>query len=252
MLLNTLEKCIRILTLFSIESPVLQVSEIAEILDLPRSTAYRYVSALRSHRLVEEAPNGGGYRLGSRISELAATMSRKPLREIALPYIERVAHETGETVILCALRRHVGVCLEKVDGHHVLRVAHELGDTYPLHAGATGKAILAHLDPELQDAIIDDVGLPRFTDTTITDTRRLKRELTEIRKAGFAESDGEAIAETQGIAVPIFASSGRVLASIGVSAPTHRAQGEDRRRLIRLLVDAGRRITEELNALGSR
>lgn len=248
--LNTLEKCVQILTLFSVESPVLQVAEIAELLDLPRSTAYRYVSALKSYRLVEEAPDGSGYRLGSRINELAATMTRKSLREIAIPHIERVARETGETVILCGLRRHVGVCLEKVDGHHALRVAHELGDTYPLHAGATGKAIFAHLDPELQDVIIDDVGLPRFTDTTITDTRRLKRELTEIRKDGFAESDGEAIAETRGIAVPIFAPSGRVLASIGVSAPTHRAQGEDRERLIRLLLDAGRRITEELNAPG--
>ena len=229
---------------------MLQVSEIAEILDLPRSTAYRYVSALKSYRLVEEAPDGSGYRLGRRILELAATMSRKPLREIAIPHIEHVAHETGETVILCGLRRHVGVCLEKVDGHHALRVAHELGDTYPLHAGATGKAIFAHLDPKTQNAIIEDVGLPRFTESTITDAQRLKRELTEIRNDGFAESDGEAIAETRGIAVPIFAPSGRVLASIGVSAPTHRAQGEDRKRLIRLLVDAGRRITEELNAPG--
>jgi DNA-binding IclR family transcriptional regulator len=250
--MNTLETCVRILNLFSDEEPTLQVGEIAEILDLPRSTAYRYVAALRKHGLVEESPDGKGVRLGFRILELAATMSRKPLRGLALPYMERVARETGETVVLCALRRHVGVCLEKVDGHHALRVAHELGDTYPLHSAASGKAILAFLEPEAQDAILDDVGLPAFTPTTITDPARLKLDLARVRKLGFAESEGEAIEETHGIAVPIFAASGGILASIGVSAPTYRAEGENRGHLIRILVDAGRKITQELKVLGSR
>jgi len=250
--MNTLEKCVKILTLFSDEEPTLQVAEIAESLGLPRSTTYRYIAALRTHGLVEESPDGKGYRLGGRILELAATMSRKPLRDLALPYMERVARETGETVILCALRKHVGVCLEKVDGHHALRVAHELGDTYPLHAGATGKAILAFLDSDVQEAILADVGLPAFTPTTITDAVRLKADLVRVRERGFAESEGEAIEETRGIAVPIFAPSGGILASIGISAPTYRAQGKDRVRLIRIVVDAGRRITEELSALEAR
>jgi DNA-binding IclR family transcriptional regulator len=250
--MNTLEKCVKILTLFSDEEPTLQVGEIAEMLELPRSTTYRYVAALRAHGLVENSPDGEGVRLGARILELAATMSRKPLRDLAMPYMERVARETGETVILCALRKHVGVCLEKVDGHHALRVAHELGDTYPLHSAATGKAILAFLEPEAQDAILEIVGLPAITAMTITDPTRLKIDLARVRKLGFAESDGEAIEETHGIAVPIFAASGGILASIGVSAPTYRAQGEDRTRLIQRLVDAGRKITQELKTHGAR
>jgi len=77
--MNTLEKCVRILELFSDTSPVLQVGEIARALDLPRSTAYRYVSALKRHGLLEQSPGENGYRLGRRIIELAASMSRKPL-----------------------------------------------------------------------------------------------------------------------------------------------------------------------------
>jgi len=243
---------VRILTLFSDDDPTLSVAQIAEILELPRSTAYRYIAALRVHGLIEDSPDGNGVRLGGRILELAATISRKPLRDLSLPYMERVARETGETVILCALRKHVGVCLEKVDGHHALRVAHELGDTYPLHAGATGKAIFAFLEPGEQAEILDDVGLPSFTQTTITDPGRLKVELAGVRQRGFAESQGEAIEATVGIAVPIFAASGRILASIGVSAPTYRVQGEARSRLISILVDAGRKITRELKAAGAR
>jgi len=246
--LNTLEKCVRILTLFSQSAPVLTVLEIAEHLDLPRSTAYRYISALRTHHLVEETPDGAGYRLGSRILELAATMSRRSLRDAVMPYMEEISGDTGETTILCVLRGHVGVCMEKVEGHHALRVSYELGDTYPLHAAATGKAILAHLAPTERDAILRDIGLPRLTDTTITRRLDLKRELDRILRKGYSESRGESIVGTYGIAVPIISPSGRVIASIGVSMPEHRAEPENRGRIIERLVEASRSISEELSA----
>jgi len=245
--LNTLEKCVQILTLLS-GSTQLQVAEIAEQLGLPRSTAYRYIAALRSHHLIEEAAEGPGYRLGTKILELAATMSRRPIRDIALPYMERIARETGETVILCGLRELEGICLEKVDGHHALRVSYELGDTYPLHATATGKAIYAYLNSKERRSIMDEVGLDRFTDTTITDPGALECEATRICEEGFSESDGEAIEGTRGIAAPIFSFAGRIVASIGASVPSHRGEGEDRQRLIDLLVHAAGDITREIAA----
>ena len=236
------------MALFSEASPTLTVGEIADRLHLPRSTAYRYVGALRAHRLLETAPDGDGFRLGTMILELAATMSRKPLREVAYPFLEQIAHETGETVNLCGLRDHVGVCLEKVDGTHALRVAHELGDTYPLHAGATGKAIYAFLDPDEQRAILEDIGLPRITDTTITRISDLRAELKRIRANGYSESRGESLEGTHGIAAPIFSPTGRVIASIGASVPRHRAVGQNRERIIGLVLEAAQSITEGLNA----
>ncbi len=243
--LGTLEKCVQILTLFA-DSPVLQVSEIAEKMGQPRSTAYRYVAALRTHLLVEEAEDGPGYRLGPKILELAATMSRRPLREVAKPYLERIGRETGETIILCGFRDHVGICLEKVEGHHALRVSYELGDTYPLHASATGKAIFAYLEPKECKQIIEAVGLDAFTDATITDPDALEQEIDKIRENGYSESHGEAIEGTRGIAVPIFSFSGRVVASIGAAVPQHRGEGEDRTLLIHLLTEAAKQITREL------
>ena len=243
--LGTLDKCVQILTLFT-DSPILHVSEIAEKMGQPRSTAYRYVAALKAHLLVEEAEDGPGYRLGPKILELAATMSRRPLREVAMPYLERISRETGETIVLCALRDNVGICLEKVAGHHALRVSYELGDTYPLHASATGKAIFAHLEPKERKRIIKAVGLDAFTQATITDPGILEREFEEVRNVGYSESHGEAIEGTRGIAVPIFSFSGRVVASIGASVPRHRGEGEDRTLLIRLLTEAAEQITREL------
>jgi DNA-binding IclR family transcriptional regulator len=245
--LTTLEKAIEILLLLSASAP-LRVEEIARRIGLPRSTAYRYIAALRAHSLVEEADHVPGYRLGTAILELAATMSRRPVREVARPYMERIAAETGETIILCGLREHEGICLERVDGTHALRVSYELGDSYPLHASATGKAILAHLDREEQRAIVAKVGLPRFTDTTITDWPALERELERIARCGYSESNGEAIVGTHGLAAPIFSFAGRVVASIGASVPRYRGEGALRQRLLDRLVQAAHDITQEVAA----
>ena len=249
--LGTLEKCVQILSLFA-ESPKLQVSEIAHRMDLPRSTAYRYMAALKAGLLVEDVLEGPGYRLGPKILELAATMSRRPLREVALPYMERIGRETGETIILCGLRSSVGVCLEKVEGHHALRVSYELGDTYPLHASATGKAIFAFLERNEIASIIEEVGLEAFTETTMTDPVALDREASKIRELGYSESDGEAIEGTKGIAAPVFSFSGRIVASIGASVPKHRGEGSNRTRLITLLTEAAQQITNELTSQESR
>jgi DNA-binding IclR family transcriptional regulator len=245
--LGTLEKCVQILTLFS-DSPVLQVSEIAEKMDQPRSTAYRYVAALKANHLVEEFDEGPGYRLGPKILELAASMSRRPLRDVAKPYMARIGRETGETVILHALRDRVGVCLEKVDGNRTLRVSFDRGDAYPLHASATGKAIIAHLDLKEQKKIFKNIGLESFTPTTLTDPKVLEEEFEKIRERGYAESEGELIEGTRGIAAPIFSFSGRVVASIGVSVPRHRGKGDDRDLLIRLITEAAEQITQELSS----
>jgi DNA-binding IclR family transcriptional regulator len=175
-------------------------------------------------------------------------MSRRPLRDVAKPYLERIGRETGETVILNGLRDHVGTCLDKVDGHHTLRVSYERGDVYPLHASATGKAIFAHLDPKEQKQILKDIGLEAFTSTTITDPAVLEKEFAKIREDGYSESHGEAIEGTYGVAAPIFSISGRVVASIGASVPTHRGEGEDRLHLIALLTEAAAQITQELTS----
>ena len=237
----------QILTLFS-DSPILQVAEIAKKMGQPRSTAYRYVAALKANHLVEEAEDGPGYRLGPKILELAASMSRRPLRDVARPYLERIGRETGETVILHGLRDQVGVCLEKVDGNQTLRVSYDRGDVYPLHASATGKAIFAYLERKEQKQIIKAVGLEAFTPTTITDSRALEKEFERIHENGFSESDGELIEGTQGIAAPIFSFSGRVVASIGVSVPKHRGEGDNRDLLIRLITEAAEQITRELSS----
>jgi len=245
--LSTLEKCVRILTLFREVNPALTVSDVAARLGLPKSTAYRYIASLKQHQFIEEDENTGNYRLGQMVLELARSISRKGPQEIALPFMERLSRQTGESIILAGLRKHEGICLEKVEGHHALRVTHEQGAVFPLHAGATGKVLMAHLSREEQDEIIEHRGLPRFSETTITDPVLLRIELGRIKKKGFAVSDGETIPNTYGIAAPIFTRSGKIVAALGVSVPSHRLEGAKRRAMIKLITTAAREITDKFS-----
>ncbi len=245
--LATLEKGIRILSLFNKATPVLNVSDVVAQLGLPKSTAYRYLAVLKKNGLIEENTVPGTYRLGQKILELSLLVSRTSLQELALPLMERLSRQTGETVVLAGLRKHVGVCLEKVEGHHALRVTHERGATFPLHAGATGKVLMAHLSGEEQDATIDEVGLPRFSETTITDPNRLRLELDKIKEQGFAESAGETIHGTYSIAAPIFGRSGRIIAALSVSAPRHRLNDKKaQKKMTSLIVKAAREISRKV------
>jgi DNA-binding IclR family transcriptional regulator len=246
---NTLKKCVDILTLFADFGPVLSVAEIAERLHFPQSTTYRYISALKNHGLLEEDMRQPGYyHLGMKLLHLARSVTKQSLLNIALPVMEQISRQTGETVILSGLRQGQGICLEKVEGHHALRVSHERGAVFPLHAGASGKALLAYLDEDEQNAILQRVELTRFSETTITDPKKLKVELKRIREQGYAESDGEVIQGTYGIGVPLFSASGGIVAVLSVSAPRHRLEGVARKRMIQFLVTSSNTITERLQA----
>jgi len=241
---NTLEKCVRILTLLSDAPTGMNISEISARLNIPLSTVYRYSSELKRHRLLEQDAKTGTYRLGTKLLELASGVAKSGLRDAALPLMEQLSRKTGETVILSGLSGHNGICLEKVEGHHALRVSWERGAIFPLHAGSSGKVLMAYLSEDEQDEIIEQVGLAKFSETTITDRSRLKRELRKIKVQGYGESDGEVIPGTYGIGAPILSLSERVIAVLSVSGPTQRLQGEECQRMLQLVIKTAGEISE--------
>lgn len=129
-------------------------------------------------------------------------------------------------------------------GIDILFLAPERGRILPLHAGASAQAILAFLPAEDQRAILES-ALEQFTPATITDPGRLRRRLVAIRKQGYAESKGEVYPGAMGIAAPIFAREGRVVASIAVSGPAGRI-AKRRRAITDHVVAAGTEVSRIL------
>ncbi|MCK4417626.1 MAG: IclR family transcriptional regulator [Candidatus Latescibacteria bacterium] len=245
--LTTLEKGLNILSLFDKDHPVMSIPEIAARLNLPESTSYRYVATLKSQRLIEEDTKPGYYRLGLKILESAQVVKQQSIINSSFPIMEQLSNQTGEIVMLAGIYDQKGICLEKVESHHNLRVSFERGATFYLHAGATGKTLMAYLDEKEQDSIIKEIGLPKFTENTTIDPEKLKVELKRIREDGFAVSDGEVHQGVRAIAAPIFNGRGKMIADLSVGAPIHRLEGSRKEETIRLVIDTARKITEQMS-----
>ena len=246
--LSTLEKGLDILALFDGDHREMSVREIAARMNLLESTLYRYVATLKSRGLLEETGKQGHYQLGLTILAWYQSLRRRfNIIDLALPIMHALVETIGETVLLATVHGQRGICLERVESSHVLRVAYERGRTLYLHAGATGKVLLAFLSEGKREAIIREVGLPKLTDNTITDPDELRVSLTKIREDGFAVTDGEQLGGgIRAITAPVFDHTGRIAACISVEGPISRLEGRLTENAIEKTVAAAKRITQIL------
>lgn len=114
------------------------------------------------------------------------------------------------------------VYIMRVAGPRILTVSVNVGARMPAHATSLGRALLAGLADEALDAYLADAQLRRYSRHTITDRRRLKREILEARTRGWATIDQELEAGLVAVAVPISDPAGRVIAALNLS--THVAR----------------------------
>jgi IclR family acetate operon transcriptional repressor len=217
------------------------VADLAAACALNRSTAWRILSTLEHHGLVERDPATGRYTVGYAMIALAAAAGHDPLVRRAHPVLEALAQECGETVSLAVPRQLQLVYVDQVQAPHVM-AADWLGRATPLHATSTGKAFLARLAPE-ERAVALAAPLERFTDTTITDRGALAVELDAVRQDGYALSRGELEPALWGASAPVLAGP-RVVAVASV-------WGTEARIRARGLQALGERTARAAGAIGA-
>lgn len=187
------------------------------------STAHRILSVMVDSRLVDRI-EPGTYRLGIRLLELGTLVkSRISVRQEALPHMQYLHQELGETVNLSIRNDDEVVYIERTSGNNsMMRVVQIIGARAPLHITAVGKLFLAEDGPEKCTEYARRTGLPRFTDNTYTDAEVLARELEKIRRQGYAFDNEEAEKGVSCIGAGIYNDDGRLVAGLSVSAPADR------------------------------
>ena len=245
-----IERAADVLGLFAdADEPTLGVTEIATSLGLSKAVVYRILSSFRAKGFVELDESSRRYALGPRALHLGlAYLHRTDVRAIARPELERLSRETNETATLSLRTGGTRVYVDQVTPDRDVKMVVQLGRQVPLHAGASSKAFLAHLEPEEQDRYLDG-ELPRLTAKTITNARTLRKELKEIRERGWAGSLGERLEGAGSVAAPIFGHDGRPVAVISVSGPVERFRDEVQGAAKRL-TDATARISRQLGYRG--
>lgn len=243
----TVDRLVQVVECFSGERRTWSLADLSASLDLPKSTLHRFLISMETHGILRRDPTDKLWRLGYRLvtwGQLAEGSTG--LNDIARPIMEQIAAETGETVTLTVYEKQEVVCIDKIDARHSVRLALEVGDRRPPHAGASAKILMAYLSESEVEAIIRERGLPRLGVNTITDPQMLLVELGQIREQGFAQSIEETDPGAWGVATPVFGRRGDVVAALGIAGPSQRYSDEVARRFVGLCQEGCHRISGQL------
>lgn len=220
------------------------VRELAGKLGVSPSTAHRLITDLERLGMVSKTP-GGSYEIGPEFLRLAwATSAQHPLQEIAKQTLQQLCDDTGETSFLCSfneLRSQMMFTLT-VESSHPLRYVIPLHEWMPLHAGASGLAILAFAPESVQQRVLSG-ELDAKTDRTTVDPHALAVRLRRIREDGHCISHSERITGAVAIAAPVFRQNG-ILGSAGISLPESRFDVSQLATLANRVVAAAAELTE--------
>lgn len=242
---QAIQRAVRILKVFGPDTSSLTPQEISHRAQLNRSTVYRLLSALETEGLLASDENGR-YRLGPELIALGGLALRQvDLRAIALPILRELAKQSGETVDLEVLAGSHTMIIEEVTGDHLLSTSSNIGQLYPAHCTATGKALLAYLPQPGVDAILAE-GLRACGPRAIRDQAVLRAELQAIAERGYATAYEELEAYLHSVGAPIFDHHGLAIAAVSISGPSARLPRRQEAQIARALLASCLEISQHL------
>jgi IclR family transcriptional regulator, KDG regulon repressor len=215
---QTVSRALTLLRCFSADEPTRSLTELSDETGLTVPTTHRLLKTLTARRFLVLDRTTKRYSLGPAVMQLAgAIMHRGNLQAEALPRLAELRRRSGETAALHGLVDEERVCLLEFVSHLPIRMSSGVGRRYPLHHGAAGRAILAHLPDEERDGYLTEhleaLGRPRAD---------VEAELVECRERGYALSHGEVVEGATAVAVPIRNLTGYPVAAINVTGPDDR------------------------------
>lgn len=226
------------------------VTQLGKQLQFTKSNVHRLLQTLASRGYVRNRENGGSYEITLKLWEIGSqALSRLDIKEIAAPRLKALADGTSETVHLSLLDDGEVIYIDKIDSPHPVRAYSRIGGRAPAYCVATGKAMLAYSSNKTIDRI--GTNLKRHSATTICSIQKLKKEFSGIRKTGYAINRGEWREGVCGIAAPIFDSTNKVVAAIGLSGPADRLKIRTLKKLGPLVMKAAAGISRELGYSGT-
>src|SRR4051794_4359868 len=169
----------------------LTVSDLARRLGLPKSSTANLCLSLEAERMLVRLD--AGYQLGRRLVELggAYLSSIDQVQEFyaACRRQPNISRQTARVALLDGLDV---LYLARYDGTQPIRLTANIGDRFPANCTATGKALMALMDPAaLEERLRGRRVLAGLTDKSITDPARLRAVLDEVRRTGYAVDDEE-------------------------------------------------------------
>lgn len=231
---QSLERGLAIIKVFSAQRPSMTVSDLALESGLTRAAVRRFLLTLSDLGYVSQ--KGNRFELAPKVLELGYSyLSALSFPEVALPHLERLVAETSEASEGSILHRGEIVYVVRVPGPALMTISVNVGARRPAHATAMGRALLADLSPAELDEYLAGTHLEQLLPRTITSANKLRKELDVVRRNGYALVNQELEEGLVAVAVPVRDRSGRARAAINLSTHIGRKSVDDMRDLVPLI-----------------
>lgn len=220
-ILQTVERALLVLEALSLKAEGCGVTQLANEVNLNKSTVFRILYTLQQNGYVEQIPGSEKYQLSIKLIHLGSNiLDRMDLREIAKPYLQLLLDDTKETVHLGILDKNEVVYIEKFESiEHSIRMYSQVGKRVPVHCSAMGKVLLSDFSNDKIKEILKNKILKKYTNSTICDIDKLISEISIIRTRGYAFDNEEHEIGVCCIAAPVYDISNHIVASISLSIP---------------------------------
>jgi DNA-binding IclR family transcriptional regulator len=209
-------KVLALLEAFSYESPALTLTELSRRTGLSLPTVHRRAAELVAWGALERGPDRR-YRVGLRLWEVAALSPRgHGIRDVSLPFIQRLYDTTKQQHIHLSVRNHLDVViLERLSAPNAPRAVSQAGGRFGTFATGAGLVLLAHAPDDVREEYLRG-PLPRYAENTVTDPGRFRSILAAIRRQGYSSSDRMMGPEIHCVGAPIYGPDGSVVAAVSV------------------------------------
>ncbi|WMY79294.1 IclR family transcriptional regulator [Citricoccus sp. I39-566] len=240
---------LQVIRCFTVETPVLGVTEIAAQVGLHKSSVSRILATLEQEQVVERDEASRKYRLGLGLIAVAGPLlAGLDVRRIAMDDLRALSEATGETAALNIWDGTAAVTVEQVPSRQQVKHTSVLGSRYATGLSASVQVFLAHEPAERVQGLLDAGRIVFDAPTDGTDPAAYPERLAAVRRDGHAVNHGETQADEAGIAAPVTDHRGEVVATILLAAPRYRVPAERLPELAAHCREAAQRISRRLGA----
>lgn len=221
--LNTIGKAVAIFETIRSAKHALSIKELAEALDLNKSSLHHHIKTLTKFGYLQQDPDSRKYDIGLNLVRVGqAYLQRLDVRERGHLFLEQLSKKLNETVHMLVLDHNEAVYVDKVDVNHqpgALQCSSFIGLRTDVYSTASGKVLLSNLERGSLNDILKNIHLHSITPHTLTDITELEKELILTKERGYGLDLQEHALGLQCIAVPVLNLHSQCVAAISVSTP---------------------------------
>jgi IclR family pca regulon transcriptional regulator len=248
--LQSLERGLAVLQVFSKDHARLTLSDVARMAGITRATARRILLTLETLGYVRA--DGRLFSLTPRVLSLGfGYLSSLNLWEIAQPYMEELVEQTHESCSAATLDLPDVVYVARVPTRRIMTIALGIGSRLPAHATSMGRVLLADLPGAELEAFLTSGPFDHCTERTAAEPEDLRKALQRVREQGWALVDQELEMGLRSVAAPIRGADGRAVAALNIAAAAPRVGLDELRgRFVPLLLQTAENISVAFSRSG--